>query len=50
MQHLITIVLLMAVTAVVSGVLIPMLTARTDTPEAKAERDARLRDELAAWG
>lgn len=35
---------------VVSAFLIAALGARPDTPEKRAERDARLHDELGAWG
>lgn len=46
------VVLLLTVVLIVGtslAVLLPMLTTRADTPEKQAERDARLRDELAAW-
>ena len=45
MEHMLTVLLTIAVVAAVTGVLIPMLSA-AGTPERKAEREALLEDQV----
>lgn len=49
MESLIVTLAIVGTVAAVSALLIAALGSRPETPEARAERDARLYDELGAW-
>lgn len=49
MGDLLIVLGLIFVAAIASGVLLPLLAGTPRTEEERKERDARLRDELAAW-
>lgn len=49
MQDLLIVLALILIAAIASGVLLPLLAATPRSEEEREERDARLREELAAW-